>query len=227
MSRRKNRKEKSSQTPSSDIDEASDASFPASDPPSWTLGSEEPSVAPPPPVPRPPSSAVTTTLTGFPPPIVQGPNTVAAPPFDAPTPTGVPVLSGGASAQRERPPRRKGIDTVLLARVQGGYFALTGAWPLLHMRSFQSVTGGKHKSERWLVKTVGVLVGSIGAALIASTAHDKRPDRSMRLLATTSALGLMAIEVWYVAKRQLSPVYLVDAVGEAALAFGWSVARSG
>jgi hypothetical protein len=94
------------------------------------------------------------------------------------------------------------------------------------MRSFRYVTGGKKIRERWLVKTVGVLVASIGTALIASTAQGKRPDPSMRLLATTSALGLLAIDVWYAAKRRISPIYLLDAAAEAALAVAWSVARA-
>ena len=37
-----------------------------------------------------------------------------------------------------------------LAAGQGVYWAATGAWPLLHMRSFEAVTGGK------LVQTVGL-----------------------------------------------------------------------
>jgi hypothetical protein len=36
---------------------------------------------------------------------------------------------------------------------QAGYYCLTGVWPLLHMASFEAVTGPK--VDDWLVKMVG------------------------------------------------------------------------
>ena len=41
----------------------------------------------------------------------------------------------------------------------------------------------------------------------------------------TSALGLLAIDVWYTATRRISPIYLLDAAAEAALVAAWSRAR--
>ena len=41
-----------------------------------------------------------------------------------------------------------------LAIAQGVYFAATGVWPLIDMRSFERVTGPK--ADKWLVRTVGV-----------------------------------------------------------------------
>ena len=52
---------------------------------------------------------------------------------------------------------------VLLARVQAAYYVLTGVWPLVDIRSFEAITGPK--ADRWLVKTVGVLVATTGVAL--------------------------------------------------------------
>jgi hypothetical protein len=60
-----------------------------------------------------------------------------------------------------------------------------------------------------LVKTVGILVASIGATLIYGI---RKNDRQItKLLGTTSALGLATIDVTYVAKRRISPIYLLDA----------------
>jgi 8-oxo-dGTP pyrophosphatase MutT (NUDIX family) len=44
------------------------------------------------------------------------------------------------------------------------FYLLTGIWPLLHIQSFQSVTGPK--TDLWLVKTAGVLITVIGAVLM-------------------------------------------------------------
>jgi hypothetical protein len=230
MTPRKTKDQTAQDLRDSDIDQASAASFPASDPPPWTLGSEARTVTPPPPTPAAQRGrAVVTTLPGLGPPNVQGDAEIAAgfdvPADAAPEPTAT-VTDVTASRRRAVGRPRQRANTVALARLQGGYFAVTGLWPLLHMRSFRYVTGGKTVRERWLVKTVGVLVASIGATLVASATKGRRPDSSIRLLATTSALGLLAIDVWYAAKRRISPIYLLGAAAEAALAVAWSVARA-
>ena len=97
---------------------------------------------------------------------------------------------------------------------QGVYYVATGMWPLVNMRSFERVTGPK--IDKWLVKTVGVLVTSIGGALLVAATR-RRISPEARVLAAGTALGLAAIDVYYVAKRRIAPVYLLDAVTELAL----------
>lgn len=105
-----------------------------------------------------------------------------------------------------------------LAAGQGAFYLATGVWPLLHMPSFEAVTGPK--PEGWLVRTVGVLVASVGATLsLAARRGEITPE--LRLLAGTSAAGLAAIEAWYGGRRRISPVYLADAAVELALAGAW------
>ncbi|MGH7930336.1 MAG: hypothetical protein ACREQV_21375 [Candidatus Binatia bacterium] len=103
-------------------------------------------------------------------------------------------------------------EAVLLG--QGAYYLATGVWPLASLRTFESVTGPK--TDKWLVKTVGVLVGVIGAALMLA-GRRKAVSPQVRLLAAGSAVGLTAIEVTYVAKRRIAPVYLLDTLGEVAI----------
>ena len=105
-----------------------------------------------------------------------------------------------------------------LALVQGIFYAATGVWPLVSMRSFEAVTGPK--LERWLVKTVGVLVTVIGAVLTLAGVR-RRTTSEVALLAAGSAAGLAAVDVVYVAKRRISPVYLLDAVAELGLVLAW------
>jgi hypothetical protein len=94
------------------------------------------------------------------------------------------------------------------------YYIATGLWPLLHMKSFEFITG--RKLDRWLVKTVAILVLVIGATL-ARPGFARRPTGDDAALAAGTALGLTAIDIVYVAKRRIRPVYLLDALLEVAL----------
>jgi hypothetical protein len=106
-----------------------------------------------------------------------------------------------------------------LAAGQGAFYVATGVWPLVHMPSFEAVTGPK--VEGWLVRTVGVLVAAIGAALALGARRDA-VGPELRLLAGASAAGLAAIDGWYAGRRRrISPIYLADAAVEVALAAAW------
>lgn len=104
--------------------------------------------------------------------------------------------------------------------LQALYYLLTGLWPLIHIQSFLKVTGPK--TDVWLVKTVGVLISVIGAVL-GLAGMQRSAKREMALLAVGSAIGLTAIDLIYVVRRRISPVYLLDAVAELALIIGWGI----
>lgn len=110
---------------------------------------------------------------------------------------------------------------VRLAWLQGIYFVVAGAWPLVHMASFEAVTGPK--TDDWLVRTVGVLVLVVGVVLLASALRLRVPAE-VALLAAGSALGLAAIEVVFATRDVISDVYLLDAAAEAVLVLLWGVA---
>jgi hypothetical protein len=110
-------------------------------------------------------------------------------------------------------------EVVRLARLQAIVYIVTGVWPFVSMRSFEAVTGPK--VDRWLVKTVGALVAVIGSGLaLASRRRQLAPE--LVLVAAGSAVALATIDTVYVAKRRISPVYLLDAVAEIALVAGWT-----
>jgi len=111
------------------------------------------------------------------------------------------------------------VEAVRLARLQAIFYIMTGVWPFVSMRSFEAVTGPK--AVRWLVKTVGALVAVIGCALaLASRRRQLAPE--IVLVAAGSAAALATIDTVYVAKRRISPVYLLDAIAEIALLAGWA-----
>jgi hypothetical protein len=119
-----------------------------------------------------------------------------------------------ANARRRRAASRL---VVAVALAQGGYFALTGLWPLVGIRTFERVTGPK--VDRWLIQTVGVLVLAVGASLGLAGAR-RRVTPELALLAASSAAGLAAIDAVYVARRRIAPIYLLDALAEAVLLLG-------
>lgn len=105
-----------------------------------------------------------------------------------------------------------------VALVQGLYFLVTGIWPILEIDSFMKVTGPK--TDLWLVKTVGVALAAVGAALAVAGFQGELTPATVTL-ALASALGLGGVESWYVARRVISPVYLADALVELALVVWW------
>jgi hypothetical protein len=101
---------------------------------------------------------------------------------------------------------------------QAAYFLVTGIWPLVDIRSFERITGPK--LERWLVKTAGALL-TVEGAVIGLAAWRRRLTSEVELLAVGSALGLAVIDVVYVARRRIRPVYLLDAAVQLSLIVGW------
>jgi len=107
-----------------------------------------------------------------------------------------------------------------VALVQGIYFFFTGIWPILSMKTFLLVTGPK--TDLWLVKTVGLILATIGVVLTyAQMTGAINPP--VILLAIGSALSLALVEFIYVIKRVISRVYLADAVAELILIAWWAI----
>jgi hypothetical protein len=108
-----------------------------------------------------------------------------------------------------------------VALIQGIYFLVTGIWPLISMRTFLAITGPK--TDLWLVKTVGLLLAVIGAVLVYAqrTAAVNSP---VVFLAIGAAASLVLVEVVYVIKKVISPIYLGDAFVEIVLIIWWAVA---
>lgn len=81
------------------------------------------------------------------------------------------------------------------------------------------------KTDVWLVKTVGLLIGSIGTSLLCAAARGE-PSPETIVLAAGSAMALFGIDLVYTVKRVISAVYLADAATEAALLWLWALAAA-
>jgi hypothetical protein len=101
---------------------------------------------------------------------------------------------------------------------QAAYYLAAGLWPLIHLRSFEAVSGPK--TDDWLVHTVGLLAVAIGSALGAAAAHDRGRAPEVVVLSAGAALAFAGIDLWYGLTGRISPIYLADAAVELALLSG-------
>ena len=105
---------------------------------------------------------------------------------------------------------------------QGVYFLATGIWPLVHMESFEAMTGPK--ADKWLVRTVGVLVGVAGGVLLRAAARNRvTPEISALGVASSASLG--AVDTLYAIRGDSSRIYLADSAVHGAFVAGWAQAR--
>jgi len=113
------------------------------------------------------------------------------------------------------------------------YYFVTGVWPLLSIETFQMVTGRKtdhlvtgREADHWLVMTVAVLIVAIAVPLLLA-AWRRREPVEIAVLAMASAVALTSIDVVYVVRGTIAPVYLLDAAVELVLIAGWAFALVG
>jgi hypothetical protein len=113
--------------------------------------------------------------------------------------------------------------------LQGVYYLVTGVWPLISIRSFQMVTGYKtdnlpsgREADHWLVMGMSVLITAIALTLVVSAWRRNR-SVEIALLATGSAIGLTSIDVIYVARQVIAPIYLLDAAIQLPLIAAWVI----
>ncbi|GEO04736.1 hypothetical protein AAE02nite_24000 [Adhaeribacter aerolatus] len=108
----------------------------------------------------------------------------------------------------------------ILLLIQGIYFALTGLWPFIHLRSFLWITGPKN--DIWLLKTVSALIIAVGLTLLVA-GFRREFNGAIFTLVLSSALGLMAIDIYYALHDVIWDIYLLDAVAEAGIILAWLV----
>jgi hypothetical protein len=104
-----------------------------------------------------------------------------------------------------------------IAKIQAVYFALTGIWPIISIKSFEAVTGPK--VDKWLVITFSWLVIAVGLQLWFA-----KDIKDVAILGIGSALALGAADAYYsVIKRRISYVYLAESAVELLIILGWII----
>ncbi|MBA3481648.1 MAG: hypothetical protein H0T51_07520 [Pirellulales bacterium] len=119
---------------------------------------------------------------------------------------------------------------VALCWAQGLYFLATGAWPLLSVETFQRVTGQKSdhliadpptEADHWMLNTISALIIVI-SLVILTAAWRRRVSFDVSLLGVMSAAALAIIDVVYVARGTIWPIYLADAAVEVVIIAAWT-----
>lgn len=113
--------------------------------------------------------------------------------------------------------------TEWVALLQGIYWTIPGAWPLLHMPSFIWVTGPK--VDLWLVRTVSILLVVIGFTLFFAGLK-KRVTPEIKWLGILGAAGMAFIDFYYSLTDRIRDIYMADGVLEIMLILLWFWAGS-
>jgi len=106
---------------------------------------------------------------------------------------------------------------------QGSLNVITGLWPIVHMRSFEAVSG--YKTDKWLVRTVAGLLITIGSEQLRAATGSEERKAAARRLGIGTAATLAAIDLTYAVKGEISKIYLLDAALELLIIRSWLRSR--
>lgn len=109
--------------------------------------------------------------------------------------------------------------TRYLRNVHGVYLLIGGAWPLLHLRSFEAITGPK--SDDFLVRSVALLLLLAGSILLAQR---KAPfERSAVQMAMGTSFSLGCVAVISALGGWIWKIYLIDGAIHLLFVLAWTV----
>lgn len=104
------------------------------------------------------------------------------------------------------------METLIV--LQTAYYLATGIWPVIHIKSFEKITG--EKTDKWLVKMVGLLSVAVAITIFLANSAD-----DVKLLGILAAAAFVAIDFYYAVQRIVAPIYFVDGLIQVAFMAGW------
>lgn len=96
-----------------------------------------------------------------------------------------------------------------LLMIQGGYYFITGLWPIISITTFEKITGPK--VDKWLVQSFGALTLSISISLLVAS-YEGTAGYSALILSIGTAISFIFCEIIFCLKGFISYVYLIDAI---------------
>jgi len=107
-----------------------------------------------------------------------------------------------------------------VALLQGAYDLVGGLWPLLHMASFEAVTGPK--TDDWLVRTVAGILVVVGVVLIQNALRGS-VGHSVQWIAGGISLVLASVAMISSLAGFISWLYFFDGLIHLAFALAWGL----
>jgi len=95
---------------------------------------------------------------------------------------------------------------------QGLYYFVTAVWPLVHLSSFEKVTG--EKKEDWLVYTVSLMILSSSLVFLYASITASTISNEVFILALITAFSLGFISIYFPLRGVIRKVYLGDGAVE-------------
>lgn len=92
---------------------------------------------------------------------------------------------------------------------QGIYYFFTALWPVVHIDSFEKLTGKKR--NHWLVYTVALLLIVSSVVFLFSGLKSGPVPVETIILSVGNALALTVIDIVFVLKNTIRKIYLLDA----------------
>ncbi len=105
-----------------------------------------------------------------------------------------------------------------LILAHGGYLCIGGLWPLIHMDSFEAVTGPK--VDEFLVRSIALIL-LLTAAVLFSQLHGKELELSAVIMGMGISLILGSIAIISAALGYIRAVYFLDGALHVLFGIGW------
>lgn len=105
----------------------------------------------------------------------------------------------------------------ILLAIQVAYYVITAVWPMVHMRSFMSVSG--YKADAWLVNTVSLLLLSICTSFVLAIRTEV--SEQVVVLSIATACAMIIIDVYYNMRGVIARTYLLDALIQGVFVVAW------
>lgn len=103
--------------------------------------------------------------------------------------------------------------TIILA--QGIYYLITALWAIIHIKSFEKVTGPK--TDHWLVYTVAGMIVCSSLVFLSASIGPFPVSKEVLILAFSNAFVLAFIDIAFSLKNIIRKIYLLDAAAEISL----------
>lgn len=108
--------------------------------------------------------------------------------------------------------------------IEGFFFIFTGLWPIVDNENFIEESDPNVKVDLWLIVTAGWLLALLGVIFLIETLHfQNHLTISWGVLfgAFTMPLLMASSDIYYVSKKIILPINLLDCIIEILFAAAW------